>query len=202
MRYQTLIDQIGTEARISGDSGFQALCINLLNELFKEAVESQRPMELRAEVFLTLTTDVGFIDLPTDFFVHHQVQFVDVDTSRKYPLSDQDKAAAPAPRGMYGHPKTFEIMSGVINIKPAEEIVDGDQIFLVYYKTPPVITTANLSTENPIPRLEPFLIRAAIRRIRMFHGDDLQVAQLLSGDVASAASSYAKDEPVRNSRPN
>lgn len=202
MKYSQLIEQIGTEARISGDTGFQALVISLLNELFKEAVESQRPMELREEAYLDLTTDVGFVILPDDFFVHHQVQFVDADTGKKYPLTDQDKAAPPAPRGMYGHPKTFEIMSGVVNIKPADSVVTGDKLFLVYYKTPPIITVATLATDNPIPRVEPFLIRAAIRRIRMFHADDLQVAQLLGGDISSAASSYTKDEPVRNSRSN
>jgi len=201
MLFQDLVIQIATEGRISGDADFQPLVIGLINELFKEAVESQRPMELRCETLLDLTSGVEFVELPDNFFIHHQVRFIDIDTQKVYSLTDQDKAASPAPRGLYGHPKTFEIQSGQIILKPPLAIVTGDKLHLVYYKIPPVLTPALLQTQNPLIRLEPFLIRGCVRRIRMLHGDDLQVAQILGGDVSSAATAYSKDEPIRNSRP-
>lgn len=197
MIYNDLIAQIQKESRVSGDSGFLPVIVGLFNELFKEAVESQRPFELRGETQITLTTDQELVPLPADFFIHHQIFFFDADTQKKYQLIDQDKAAMPAPRGLYGHPKTYEVMSPNIGIKPFDAVVGGDAIFLVYYKNPPVVTLDNLIAANPIPRLEPFLIRACIRRLRLLHSDDVQVAQLLTGDITSAASGYAKDKPEK-----
>ncbi len=195
MTYQALIDQIKVESRIKVDDNFLLLIIGLLNELCKEAVLSERPFELKAELTIPLITNTRLADIPTDFFVHHEILFKDSDTQRIYQLQDEDGAAQPAPRGLYGHPKTFEILGSQIFIKPYAGIVTGDNLYLVYYKTPPTITTANLLTENPLKRLEPFLTRAAIRRIRMFHSDDMQVAQMFTGDISSAAKAFAKDEP-------
>lgn len=201
MIFQTLIEQIKTEARIKEDDEFDSTVIGLINEMFKEAVESQRPFELREETFLNLTTATNTVALPEDFFIHQEILFVDADTGREYQLTDQDEAISPAPRGMYGHPKSFEIVTGqLLNIKPFANIVTGDKIHLVYYKFPPVVTTETVIAENPIPRLEPYLIRTVIRRLRMFHIDDAQVAQMFSQDVASAAKGYSNDEPVRNPR--
>lgn len=201
MKFDLLVAQIKSEARIATDSTFDTTVVALLNELFKEAVEQQRPFELRAEATLALTTNTGSVNLPTDFFIHHQVRFVDADTSRTYPLTDEDKAVPPAPIGLYGHPKSFEILANsVLDLKPYSAIVTGDGIFLVYYKIPPIVLITALNVENPIPRLEPFLIRGVIRRIRMLHSDDVQIAQMLSGDVQSAASGYAKDEPREKER--
>lgn len=198
MRYQLLVDQIKTEARIDTDSEFDTLVIGLLNELFKEAIESQRPFELRSEAVLTLTTDTPNIALPDDFFIHHTLHYKDVDSGRSYRLSGQDKAILPAPSGLYGKPKCFEILGNQIYLKPFDQIVSGDTINLVYYKGVPEVTPDTLDTDNPIQRLEPFLIRGVVRRIRMFHSDDVQVAQLLAGDVASAAKGYVNDEPKGN----
>ncbi len=197
MKFDLLIAQIKKEARIATDATFDPTVIGLLNELFKEATEQQRPFELRAESLLDLTTGNGTVALPTDFFIHHQVNFMDADTSRSYPLTSQDKAIPPAPIGLYGHPKSFEIKAGnLLDIKPASSIVTGDRVFLVYYKTPPVVILGATNVDNPIVRLEPFLIRAVIRRIRMLHSDDVQIAQMLNGDVQTAASGYAKDTPA------
>jgi hypothetical protein len=160
-------------------------------------VESQNPFELRNEVELPLTTQVATVALPNDFFIHKQVQFQDADTERHYPLTDQDRAIPPAPRGLYGHPKSFEIAGQTILLKPADAIVTGDSLLLVYYKFPPVVTPETLIDDNPIPRLEPFIVRGVIRRIRMVHADDLQVAQMLGGDTSSAAKAYTNDEPRR-----
>lgn len=200
MKFGSLVEQIKKEARLATDATFDATVVSLLSELFKEAVEQQRPMELRKEVLLPLTTNNGTVTLPNDFFIHHQFQFNDTDTGRQYPLTDQDKAIPPAPRGLFGHPKSFEVVTGnTVNLKPATAIVTGDNLFLVYYITPPVVTLDNLNDENPVVRLEPFLIRATIRRLRMFHIDDAQVAQMLSDDVKTAAIGYGKDEPREKS---
>lgn len=201
MLFSALVTQIKGEARVLADDSFNAIVIGLLNELFKEATLSQRPFELRAETLIDVASITGLVTLPTDFFVYHQVLFNDVDTAREYPLINQDEASQPAPRGMYGHPKSFEVITGQLLIKPPAAIVGGDKVRLIYYKIPPTVTAETLETQNPIPRLEPFLIRAAIRRIRMLHTDDVQVAQMFSGDVTSAASAFTKDEPVRNPRP-
>lgn len=201
MKFSDLILQIKAEARVKADDAFDAVVIGLLNEMFKEATLAQRPFELRGEVPLAITAVTGLVTLPADFFVHHQVRFHDADTGREWALTTQDEAIQPAPRGMYGHPKSYQVESGQILLKPATAIVGGDTINLVYYKIPPIVLIDALTVDNPIPRLEPFLIRATIRRIRMLHSDDVQVAQMLSGDVGSAASSYTKDEPVRNPRP-
>lgn len=198
MKYEELVEQIKTEGRVKGDDDFVPTIIGLLNELFKEAVESQNPFELRKEVELDLTTDTPTVALPSDFFIHRQVHFIDADTGRRYPLTDQDKAIPPAPRGLFGHPKSFEIAGSTILLKPSDEIVTGDKLLLVYYKFPPVVTEETLINENPIPRLEPFLVRGVIRRIRMVHSDDMQVVQILSGDTNAAAQAYTKDEPRRN----
>lgn len=195
MIYSDLITQIKTEARIQKDTEFDAMVIGLLNEAFKEAVESQRPFELRTEVVLPITAGTGFVTLPNDFFLHHQIEFIDVDTNKIWVLVDEDGAVQPAPRGFYGHPKAFEIEGSTLTVKPITSLVGGDQIRLVYYKTPPIVVTTSLQTVNPITRLEPFLIRFAVRRIRMFHAEDIQVAAMLQGDIASAASGYSKDEP-------
>lgn len=199
MKFQDLIDQIKTESRIKDDDSFLPMVIGLLNELFKEAIEDQRPFEQRVDTVLPLTvTGVGQLTCPDDFFIHHQLFFHDSDTGREYQLVDQDGAIPPAPKGMYGHPKSFELLAGeptIISLQPQIGIVAGDSIRLIYYKGVPEITPDNLTQDNPIPRLEPFLIRATIRRIRMFHSDDVQVAQMLTGDISSAAQSYSKDEP-------
>lgn len=195
MLYFDLITQIKKEGRIESDDSFDAVIVGLLNELFKEAVESQHPFELKAETQLVLTNSTETVSLPSDFFLHDQIVFQDEDTGREWKLSDQDDANQPAPRGMYGHPKTYEILSTQLSIKPASEIISGDKILLIYYKTPPTVLLTTLNTQNPIPRLEPFLIRAAIRRIRMFHSDDMQVAQMFQGDIASAGKGYSNDEP-------
>lgn len=196
MKFDAIVAEIKAESRLATDDTFDQTVVNLLNELFKEAVEQQRPMELRMEAVLSLTTNTGTVNLPTDFFIHHQLRFQDADTGRTYPLTDEDKAVPPAPIGLYGHPKSFEILSGnTLNLKPSTSIVTGDGVLLVYYKIPPLIVLENLNVENPIPRLEPFLIRATIRRLRLFHSDDVQVAQLLTGDIQTAASGYAKDQP-------
>lgn len=203
MRYEQLIEQIKTEARVKADTTFDDVAIALINELFKEATEAQRPFELRADVSLSVVAATGLVTLPDDFFVFHQVLFQDSDTSREYPLTLEDEAIQPAPRGLYGHPKSYSVLAdNTIALKPYAAIVTGDHVRLVYYKIPPIIDAAHLGDENSITRLEPFLVRAAIRRIRMLHSDDVQVAQMLSGDVSSAASGYTKDEPVRNPRPN
>lgn len=200
MIYQNLIDQIKTESRLKDDDSFTSIAIGLLNEAFKEAVESQRPFELRNEVNLSLVSGVGTVSPPDDFFIHHQL-FYKLSTGKEYQLTDQDKAIAPAPRGLYGYPKTFEIQEGLnIVLSPVELISSGDNLRLIYYQIPPIITMANITQENPIIRLEPFLIRFAIRRGRMFHSDDLQVAQMLTSDVGAAASAYTKDSPERNSK--
>lgn len=197
MIFQDLVSQIKTEARIKEDDSFDSTVIALINELFKEAVESQRPFELRNEVSLNLTpSGTGIIDVPTDFFIHHQVFYKDINTLREWQLSDEDSIILPAPRGMYGFPKSFQIVNGVrIAIKPSSSVVEGSILRLIYYQKPPEIGMVNLVDDNPIPRLEPFLVRACIRRLRMFHADDLQVAQMLSGDISSAAQGYANDEP-------
>lgn len=198
MLFQDLVDQIKSESRIKEGDDFDSTVISLINELFKEATESQRPFELRQEITLALVAATGIATLPSDFFVYHQVIFQDSDTSREWTLVDQDKAAAPAPRGLYGHPKTFEVMTGgILSIKPKVALVTGDTVFLVYYKSPPTLTEALLTSANPIPRLEPFLIRSVIRRLRMLHSDDISVAQMLSQDVSSAASAYSRDEPEK-----
>ena len=195
MKYADLVEQIKTESRVKGDDEFVPTIIGLLNELFKEAVESQNPFELRNEVQLALTTGGESVALPNDFFIHKQVLFMDADSGRRYPLTDQDQAIPPAPRGLYGHPKSFEITGATILLKPATGIVTGDKLLLVYYKFPPVITEDTLISDNPIPRLEPFLVRGVVRRIRMIHADDLQVAQMLGGDATSGAKAFTNDEP-------
>lgn len=197
MLFGLLVEQIKTESRVKTDDTFDAVVVALINELFKEAVEGQRPFELKAETTLNATITTGITDLPTTFFLHHKVYFRDADTEREWQLVDQDDNFEPAPRGMYGHPKTFEILSdNKISLKPPGAIVGGDTINLVYYKAPPIVDLETMDiTENPIPRLEPFLVRAAVRRIRMLHVDDIQVAQMFTGDIASAASGYAKAEP-------
>lgn len=201
MVFQDLVNQIKTEGRIASDSEFDPMVIGLINELFKEAVESERPFELRADIVLALTTATATVALPADFFIHHQVFYQDADTGRTYQLTDEDKAVPPAPMGLYGHPKSFEVVtSGQIILKPSGAIVTGDSVLLIYYKKPPEITQASLINANLIPRLEPFLVRGVIRRIRMFHSDDLQVAQMLSGDIQSAGQGYSKDSPERSQK--
>lgn len=196
MLYSELLLQIKTEARIKEDDEFDSTVIGLINEMFKEAVESQRPFELRKETLLSLTTNNPEATLPVDFFIHHEVIFVDADTSKEYQLTDQDEAISPAPRGMYGHPKSFEVITGAkILLKPYAAVVTGDQLRLVYYKAPPILTSETLDVENTVPRLEPFLTRAVIRRLRMFHIDDMNVAQMLGSDIASAGKAYANDQP-------
>lgn len=198
MLYQTIVDQIKIEARIATDTEFDTLVIGLLNELFKEAIESQRPFELRQDVVLTLTTATQIVAVPDDFFIHHTLEYVDVASGRKYMLSGEDKAILPAPSGLYGKPKSFAISGTNVILKPFDQIVSGDTINLVYYKGVPEVTPDTLDQPNPIQRLEPFLIRGVVRRIRMFHSDDVQVAQMLSGDVGSAAKGYSNDAPSGN----
>lgn len=197
MTYQSILDQIKTEARIKQDSSFDTLVISLINELFKEATESQRPFELRQEVSITpLTLNATVVTLPIDFFLQHQILYTDAVSGKQYDLIDQDDAISPAPLGLYGKPKSFEISTGgVLRLKPFGNIAVNDSVLLVYYKTPPTITVATLIDENPIPRLEPYIIRGCVRRIRMYHSDDIQVAQMLQMDMQSAAAGYAKDEP-------
>jgi hypothetical protein len=195
MIFQNLLNQIKSEARVRTDDNFDAVIIDLLNEIFQESVSSQRPFELREEVSLTFSVVTGYIDLPDDFFLHHSVDFHDVDTDKIWPLSDQDEAISPAPRGFYGHPKHYEVVGTRILVAPISSLIVGDKLILVYYKKPPTITTETLIDENPIPRLEPYLIRSAIRRIRMLHTDDVQVVQMFQQDMVSAARGYVKDEP-------
>jgi hypothetical protein len=198
MRYEEILAQVKIEARVKDDSTFNAICIGILNDLFKEAISSQRPFEFKKESSITLTANQDLFDLPADFFVHHEILYWDVDTSRTYPLTDEDKSVEPAPRGLYGHPRSFEILTeNKVYIKPSEGIVTGDELRIIYYKTPPIVTTANLTTNNPLPRLEPFLLRAAIQRVRMFHTDDPAAMQLLNGMVTSAAKGFANDEPPK-----
>lgn len=197
MIFQNLIAQIKTESRVKSDDNFDTVVIGLLNEIFKEAVISQRPFELRKKIQLTFTTTgIATVTLPTDFFLHHEVVFKDIDTGKQWQLQDTDKAVEPAPRGFYGHPKAFEIRGTDLDVSPSG-VVQNDSLFLEYYKTPPVIenTPLALAVENPISRLEPFLIRACIRRLRMLHIDDPQVAEMFKQDMNSAAQGYAKDEP-------
>lgn len=203
MIFQDLINQIKFEARIREDDSFNPVAIGLINELFKEAVESQRPFELRNEVSLTLNlSGQGLIPVPDDFFIHHQAFYKDIDSGREWQLSDEDRVILPAPHGMYGFPKSFQVVNGIqIAIKPATSVVANSTIRLIYYQRPPEITQLQLVDTNPIPRLEPFLIRACIRRLRMFHADDMQVAQMLTGDISSAAQGYANDEPEKKSTP-
>lgn len=196
MKFSALIAQIKTEARIKAGTEFDAMVIGLLNEMYKEAVENQRPFELRAEVEIPIP-NTGQVPLPNDFFIHHQVIFEDAD-GRSYSLSDQDKPSQPAPRGMYGHPKSFEITGAIILLKPATTLAVDDVLRLIYFRLPPIVTLQNVNDENSIVRLEPFLIRTCIRRIRMFHSDDVQVAQMLTSDVSAAASGFTRDEPERN----
>lgn len=197
MIFQNLVNQIKTEARLKEDSTFDDLVIALINEMFIEAVQSQRPFELRREVFLLVAAVTGVVSLPDDFFLHHQLFFNDIDTGQEWQLIDQDEASQPAPRGFYGHPTSYEVEFEEALIKPTGAIISGDQIRLIYYVAPPILSSVNILQENPIPRLEPFLLRACLRRARMFHTDDMQVVQVLSGDVASAASAYTKDTPVK-----
>lgn len=200
MTYAQLIDQIKTEGRVKDDDAFTSIAISLVNESFKEAVESQRPFELRDEIPLTLVSGVGSIPLPDNFFIHHQF-FYGVPDGREYALTDQDKAISPAPRGLYGKPKSFQVQEGlVVVLAPADMISSGDSLRMIYYLAPPEITEATINDEVAIPRLEPFLIRFAIRRARMFHSDDVQVAQMLSQDVGAAAQAYTKDSPERESK--
>lgn len=202
MLYQDLLAAVKAEARIKQGDDFDSIVLGILNEAYKEAVQNNRPFELRDSTTLNLTTATSRVALPVNFFFHHQVNFKDANTSRVYPLNDQDDASQPAPRGMYGHPKSFEVVTGnQLFLNPWDQIVSGDQIILVYYKIPPIITEDNLTEENPIIRLEPFLIRSAIRRVRLFHSDDVQVAQLLSGDIQSAAIGYTHDEPEKPEPP-
>lgn len=201
MLFQDLFDQIKAESRLKEGDDFDTIIVNLINELFKEAVMSDRPMELRTGIKLAVQASTGIVSLPNDFLIHHEVIFLDVNTGREWPLSDADAASQPAPRGMYGHPKSFEVITNEkIIVQPSNLVITGDQILLLYYKIPLILTTENLSIPNPIVRLEPFITRAAIRRLRMFHSDDVQVAQMLGGDIASASQAYSKDEPERTPR--
>lgn len=196
MTFAELIEEIRYESRIKAGTDFQEILINLLNELFIEAVCSERPFELRTRAPLNATPTTGITALPADFLVHHEVLYQDINTGRQWPLYDIDDASQPSPIGLYGHPKSFEIITGNnLFVGPTTQIVTGDIISLLYYKQPLVITTSNLQTENPIVRLEPFLIRSAIRRARMFNTDDVQVAQMFEGDIASAANMFSKDQP-------
>lgn len=200
MIFQDLVTQIQTEGRLVNDDSFIQVVIGILNESFKEAVESQRPFELRNQAILNLSTANGIVSVPNDFFINHQV-FYKTSGFCEYQLTDQDKSISPAPRGLYGYPKTFEVENGLNYIlAPANLITSADQLRIIYYQNPPEVTTDTLTSENPIPRLEPFLIRCALRRLRMYHSDDLQVAQMLTGDISSAAQAYSKDTPERTSK--
>lgn len=201
MTFSDLINQIKTEGRIKDDDAFTPVVIGLMNEAYKEAVESQRPFELREEVSIALTANQSTVPVPSDFFIHHQL-FYQTGSYAPYQLTDQDKAASPAPRGLYGKPKQFEIQSGTplqIILKPTTNIASGDTLDLIYYQAPTIVTSTNLTSPNPIPRLEPFIIRMALRRVRMYHSDDIQIAQMLTGDISSAANAYSKDSPERES---
>lgn len=197
MKYADLVRQIKNEARVKDDDTFTSIIVDVLNDLFKEAIESQRPFEFKKETTIPLTAAVTHFDLPVDFFLHHKVIFHDVDTGKEYPLTDEDGAVQPAPRGMYGHPRTFEINTGgQIFIKQIGSIVTGDWLILVYYKKPPEIDPSDLIIDNPLARLEPFLVRAAIQRVRLYHSDDATAMQVLNGMVSSAAKGFSNDEPI------
>lgn len=201
MLFQDLLTQIKTESRVQGDDSFTLPLLGIINELFKEAVESERPFELRQDVDINLTTAPAVVTLPADFFLHHRITFKDANTGRQYQLNSEDKPVQPAPRGMFGHPKSYELITGSpsqIVLKPFDQIVAGDRLNLVYFKKPPEVTVDMLIQQNPLPRLEPFLIRGAIRRMRIIHIEDQTAVQMLTGDVGSAAQSYTKDEPKRN----
>ena len=205
MTYRELLAQVKTEARIADDDTFDSIVINLLNELYIEATLQSRPDDLRNETILTLTTSPTVTNLPSDFLVEHQFDFIDADTGKEWRLSGQDEAISPAPRGLYGHPKSYQVQATgstqQVILKPYSSIVNGDQLRVIYYEKPEVITTSNLDTENPNPRVEAFLIRAAVRRVRMFHSDDLSIAKMLEGDITSAARAYDKEKPELNPRP-
>jgi len=205
MTYREILAQVKTEARIASDNTFDSIVINLLNELYIEATLQSRPDDLRNEVLIELLTSPAVIDLPSDFLVEHQFNFIDADTGREWMLTQQDEAIQVAPRGMYGHPKSYQVQATgsqqQVILKPYTSIVAGDKIRLMYYESPEKITTINLDTVNPNPRVEPFLIRSAIRRVRMFHSDDLQIAQMLQGDIVSAVRAYDKEPPEYNPRP-
>jgi hypothetical protein len=196
MLFQEMLDQIKGEARIKQDDTLDEIVFGIINQQFKEAVQNNRPWELRKAEKIPLTTGNSLFNLPQDFYLWHEILFNDADTGRVWGLVDQDGAAQPAPIGMYGHPKSFEIIeNNQIFVNPSSSIVTGDFINLVYYKIPPIVTEEILTQENPIPRLEPFIIAASIRRVRMFHDDDMAVAQMLTGDIQQAAQGYTKDLP-------
>lgn len=200
MIFGDLVTQIKTEGRLADDDAFTQTVLGIINESFKEAVESQRPFELRNQVSIALTSGVGTVPVPTDFFIHHQL-FYTSSLGPEYQLTDQDKAISPAPRGLFGYPKTFEVENGLnFILGPANLITSADTLRVIYYQKPPEVSEAMLNQVNPIPRLEPFLIRCALRRVRMYHSDDLQVAQMLTADITSAASAYTKDTPERESK--
>ncbi len=197
MTFDNLVRQIQIEARLKTDVTFVPLIVSLLNESFLEAVENQRPFELKKEIEISLNgVTNGRKELPADFLVHHEVLFKSLNLARVWPLSDEDDATQPNPRGLSGYPKSYEVIGGnQVYIKPFNTIVNTDSIYLIYYAKPPLVDVNNLVVQNTIIRLEPFLIRFTVRRLRMFHTDDPQVIQWLAGDIASAAQGYSKDEP-------
>lgn len=202
MTYQQIVDQVKEEGRIDGDNDLVPIVIGLINEAYKEAVMDQRPFELRKNATINLTASNSEFNLPADFFIHHQFIFHDVDTGKEWKLVDQDGPIQPAPRGFFNHPKSFELISGnKVQLKPFEGIITSDTLKLEYYYTPPILTLANLSTPNPIVRLEPFIVRMAIRRVRMFHLDDPTVMEALSGDVNAASQAFQRDKPTEPPTP-
>lgn len=185
MTWAELVAEVKKEARIAGDAEFDTLVLSLLNEYQLEAAMSAKPPELRDVVELTSP-----YPLPADLLTIETVEY------DGYQLRPYDKPAWPTAK--LGYPQRY--LQGTPNLKlfpaPTYEL-PYKTVSLSYYKTPTKVTEA--LTGSPLERLTPYILRATIRRVRLFHDGDASVANALQSDVQSAASAIVKDEPISDS---
>ncbi len=109
-------------------------------------------------------------------------------------MNDGTTVVEPAPTGFYGFPKRYEITGDQISISPITLFneVEGDELFLDYYRKPETASTEALSLDVIPDRLFPFVVRATLARLKVYH-EKMDQAQFHMQDAGRAAQAFTEE---------
>lgn len=189
MTYNDLIEKIKKEGRVEADDDFDDFIIGVLNELYIEATEQEKIPELRENFIYGWNELQEAISLPDGYLKIHSVRFYPLNFETGWDLGSTSGVIEPAPPGFFGYPKSYEIRGDLIQISPVDGVGYGDTLEITFYGTPPFINSTTRTNEIFVPRLEPYLIRAALSRVHLYHSK-VDLAQAYTSGSAEGGKAF------------
>lgn len=171
------LSKIKREANIDGDTRFDDLVINLINELMTELVSREQPSEMLVSAVIAIASSTD-LALPDNFLKQFRVKYKADGTVGTWLLSDRRGQSLTLPKD-FAHPATYELIAtNKIRINPI--VANNGDIYLDYFRKPtPFVGTTGITADIP-QTMEASILREVVARIHIYH-DRVEAAKAMKG---------------------